>query len=43
MDFKKLEQAISLVGEGAVKRLDIEQNVKVYAVGENIIRIDIKK
>lgn len=42
IDYSKLEKAILLVHEGASKRIDLE-NIKIYAMGENIIRIDIKK
>jgi hypothetical protein len=43
IDYKALDQAINLVDEGVSKRLDLSSNLKVYAVGENVIRIDIKK
>ena len=42
MDLGKVEQAINLIEQGLTKRIDLE-NVKVYAVGENVIRIDIKR
>jgi hypothetical protein len=43
IDYKKLEKAVELVNEGFTKRFDLDNGVKVYAVGENVIRIDIKK
>jgi hypothetical protein len=43
IDYKALEKAVNLVDEGVSARLDLSKNLKVYAVGENVIRIDIKK
>ena len=46
MDFpinliEKLTKAISTVESGMCKRVDVDDNIKVYAV-KNVIRIDIK-
>jgi hypothetical protein len=43
MDFEKIKAAVDVVMQGISKRVDIDKNTKVYAVGENVIRIDIKK
>ena len=39
--FKQLNQAVETVLSGVCKRVDVDENVKVYAC-KNIIRIDIK-
>jgi hypothetical protein len=43
INFEALQKAIDLIDEGVTSRIDIDKNLKVYAVGENVIRIDIKK
>ncbi len=37
----KIRKAIEIVESGVSKRVDIDDNVKVYAV-KNVVRIDIK-
>lgn len=39
--FKQLNQAVETVLSGVCKRVDVDENAKVYAC-KNIIRIDIK-
>jgi hypothetical protein len=43
IDYKNLDKVLNLIHEGVTNRVDIDKNLKVYAVGENVIRIDIKK
>ncbi len=41
MDWRKIENAIKAIQNGIGKRIDLG-NIIVYAVGKNVIRIDIK-
>lgn len=41
MDWRKIEKAIKAIQDGIGKRIDLG-NIIVYAVGKNVIRIDIK-
>lgn len=41
-DFDKIAEAVKIVLSGVCRRVDIDENVKVYEV-QNVIRIDIKK
>ena len=41
-DFNKIAEAVRIVLTGICKRVDIDDNIKVYEV-QNVIRIDIKK
>jgi hypothetical protein len=43
INYGSLAQALKLVDEGVTKKIELNKNLKVYAVGENVIRIDIKK
>lgn len=38
----KIQEAIQVIKRGICKRVDVNENVKVYAV-KDIIRIDIKE
>lgn len=42
IQYENIKKAVDLVHEGVTQRVDLE-GIKVYAVGENVIRIDIKK
>ena len=44
MNWEKVAKAVEAIQAGIGKRIDLkDQNVVVYAVGDNVIRIDIKK
>ena len=43
LDYRNIQTAVNAVDKGLTKRMDLENGIKVYAVGENVIRIDIKK
>ena len=38
---QKVQEAIAVIQKGLCKRVDVDDNIKVYAC-KNIIRIDIK-
>ena len=43
MDWVKIQKAVEAIQSGIGNRIDLkDDNVVVYAVGSNIIRIDIK-
>lgn len=42
-DWNKIAKAVIAIENGVGKRIDLENNIVVYAVGANVIRIDIKK
>lgn len=41
LDAKKVQEAIDIIASGTCKRVDINDDTKVYSV-KNVIRIDIK-
>lgn len=38
-----IAKAIDIIVAGVAKRVDVNQKVSVYSVGDNLIRIDIKR
>ena len=41
INWEKIQKAIEIIRNGVCKRVDVDENTKVYEV-KNVIRIDIK-
>jgi len=43
VDWSKVQAAYEAIKAGVAKRVDVDDKVSVYAVGTNVIRIDVKQ